>query len=729
MTTAGRPFPLGAHVEGDGVRFAVASSCAEAVEVCLVDGDGAGRLTERRVELTERTFGVWHGVVPGIGAGQRYGFRVHGPYEPYRGLRCNPAKLLVDPYARRIAGTVTDLDATVGYQDHPFTGLPSTVDSLGAVPLSVVTGAQPAPRPGPDVPWPDTVLYELHVRGFTRCHPEVPPEHRGTYLGLAHPAVVEHLVRLGVTAVELLPVHAIGDEPGLLRRGRRNYWGYSTLGFLAPHPEYAAVPGDEVAEFRTMVDALHAAGIEVVLDVVYNHTCEGGVWGPTLSFRGFDAPAYYVHRVDGSLVDITGCGNTLDSGSPTVVRLVLDSLRYWATEMGVDGFRFDLASALGRPRAGAFDPNAPLLMAIACDDVLSRRKLIAEPWDATGDGYRLGGYGVQWAEWNGRYRDTVRDFWRGATGVRDLAYRLAGSSDLYADDGRRPWQSVNFVTAHDGFTLRDLVSYDRKHNEANGEGNRDGTDDNRSYNHGVEGDTADPAIVALRRRQARNLLATLLLSTGTPMLTAGDELWRTQRGNNNPYCLDDETSWVTWPGSPGSPGSSGSGAGGEPLVAFVRRLLALRHGVPALRQAEFFDGRDTPDGTPDLAWLRADGQEMTEADWFDDDRRTIGMWIDGSHVRSAGGAEPVAEEPLAGSSGGTRSWLLVLHAGAAPATVTLPGPEYGVCYEVVVDTSSDDGAPAEPATYQPGSTVSLPARSMLLLRAPAPSTTSGWVSS
>lgn len=711
MRTADRPFPLGAHVIEGGVRFAVASSCAEAVEVCLVEGNDSGHdsahdsafdggcWSERRVELTERTFGVWHGVVPGIGPGQRYGFRVHGPYEPVRGLRCNPAKLLVDPYARQIVGRVTRLDAARGYQDDPYIGLPSTVDSLGAVPLSVVsagpagTWAGGAPQ-RPDVPWSDTVLYELHVRGFTRRHPDVPPEHRGTYLGLAHPAVLEHLVRLGVTTVELLPVHAIGDEPELLRRGQHNYWGYSTLGFLAPHAGYAAITGNEVTEFRTMVDALHAAGIEVVLDVVYNHTCEGRVDGPTLSWRGLDAPRYYVHRVDGAQVDITGCGNTLDAGSPVVVRLVLDSLRYWAGELGVDGFRFDLASALGRPHAGWFDPDATLLTAITCDPVLSQCKLIAEPWDATGDGYRLGGYGVQWAEWNGRFRDTVRDFWRGATGVRDLAYRLAGSSDLYADDGRRPWQSINFVTAHDGFTLRDLVSYNRKHNEANGEQGADGTNDNRSWNHGVEGDPAPDDVVALRWRQSRNLLATLLLATGTPLLTAGDELWRTQRGNNNAYCLDNVTSWVQWDLD-----------GARQLTAFVRRVLALRHGVPALRQAEFFDGRETPDGTPDLAWLRADGQELTEADWFDDERRTLCMWIDGSHVRSEGGDQPAGD-----------SWLLVLHAGAAPTTVTLPGPEYGAWYQPVLDTCSDDGAPADTAQYASGSLVSLPARSILLFR-------------
>jgi len=723
---AGHPFPLGAHVDGDGVRFAVASRCAEAVELCLIGPDGG----ERRIELTERTFGVWHGIVPGVRPGDRYGFRVHGPYHPSRGLRCNPAKLLVDPYARRLSGTITDLGATTGYTGDPFTGLPSTVDSLGHVPLSVVTspGGPPTGR-RPDVPWADTVLYELHVRGFTRLHPEVPAPQRGTYLGLAHPAVIEHLTRLGVTTVELLPVHAIGDEPGLLRRGRHNYWGYSTLGFLAPHAGYASAPGAEVSEFRTMVAALHDAGIEVVLDVVYNHTCEGGVEGPTLSLRGLDAPAYYLHRGDGSLIDLTGCGNTLDTGSPMVVRLVLDSLRHWAGELGVDGFRFDLASVLGRPHGGRFDANSSLLTAITTDPLLSRCKLIAEPWDATGEGYRVGGFGVQWAEWNGRYRDTVRDFWRGAANVRDLAYRLAGSSDLYADSGRRPWQSINFITAHDGFTLRDLVSYGHKHNKANGEDGADGTNDNRSDNYGVEGETSDPVIVSLRQRQARNMLATLLLATGTPMITAGDELWRTQGGNNNPYCLDDETSWIPWPANAGTRPNADARAGpnagadawpvagagpnagtgadaGAALLAFTQRLLALRHAVPALRQPEFFDGRETPTGVPDLVWLRADGAEMTEADWFDEGRRTIGMWIDGSDVRL----------PDGGTLSLNESWLLVLHAGHNEVPFTLPDPDYGKRYQLVLDTAHPNGTAPDTDPLPAHTTVLLPSHTFRLYR-------------
>jgi glycogen operon protein len=692
----GHPFPLGAHPEAGGVRFAVASSIADAVDLCLIEEDG----TEHRIGLTERTFGIWHGLVPGVTPGQRYGYRVHGPYDPARGLRCNPAKLLVDPYARRITGAVTDIEATLGYRVDPMTGRASHVDSLGHVPLSVVTSpGGPATGVKPDTPFEETVIYELHVRGFTRRHPDVPANQRGTYLGLTHPAVLDHLVRLGVTAVELLPVHTFVDEPPLLRTGRRNYWGYASLGFLAPHEAYATEPGREVAEFATMVAALHAAGIEVILDVVFNHTGEGGVAGPTLSYRGLDAPAYYVLDRDGSDVDITGCGNTLNPASPTVVRLVTDSMRYFATELGVDGFRLDLASALGRPHGGPFDPNAPLLTAITTDPVLSRCKLIAEPWDATGDGYRVGGFAPQWTEWNGRYRDGVRDFWRGRTGVRDLAYRLSGSEDLYAFNTRRPWASVNFITAHDGFTLRDLVSYDEKHNEANGEDNRDGTNDNRSWNCGAEGETADPAVLALRDRQARNLLATLLLSTGTPMLTAGDELWRTQGGNNNPYCLDDETSWVDW-----TPGERAAD-----MLAFARRVTAVRAASPALRQPEFFDGRPSTTGRPDLVWLAPDGAPMTGEDWFDEHRRTIGMWVDGSTSLSRDrDGELVPDD----------SWLVLLHAGDGPAEVTLPGGEFGEKFVPVLDTGTPRGVPATETALAPGTSVTLPPRTLLLFRSP-----------
>ncbi|MEU0514405.1 glycogen debranching protein GlgX [Amycolatopsis sp. NPDC006125] len=696
LVLAGRPFPLGAHPEGGGVRFAVTSTVADAVEVCLISEDGS----ERRVELTERTFGVWHGLVPGVTSGQKYGYRVHGPYDPSRGLRCNPDKILVDPYATRITGALTDLTAALGHAGDPMHHRRSKVDSLGSVPLSVVT-SHGGPDTGvkPEVPFEESVIYEMHVKGFTQRNPEIPANLRGTYLGLAHPAAIEHLVRLGVTAVELLPVHWFTEEPYLVRTGRKNYWGYSPLGYFAPHAGYASEPGREVAEFRTMVAALHAANIEVILDVVFNHTCEGGLDGPTLSFRGLDAPAYYLHAGRGNVIDLTGCGNTLEPRSPTVIRLVTDSLRYWATEMGVDGFRFDLASTLGRPGGGAFDRDSALLTAITTDPVLSRCKLIAEPWDVTGHGYRVGDFGAQWAEWNGRYRDTVRDFWRGAVGVDDLAFRLSGSSDLYDHNLRRPWQSVNFITAHDGFTLRDLVSYNEKHNEANGEDNRDGTNDNRSWNHGAEGETDDPEIRQLRARQARNLLATLLLSTGTPMLVAGDELWRTQGGNNNAYCLDDETSWLDWSGDPDA----------TAMLAFTRRLVHLRAASPALRQPEFFEGRTTPTGRPDLIWFRPDGEEMTEEDWFDGGRRTLMMWIDGSNSQSrTREGELIADH----------SWLLILHSGDEPVKVTLPGPEFGETLKPTLDTTTPDGSPATPGALTPGSRLTLPARALLLLRAP-----------
>jgi glycogen operon protein len=692
---AGHPFPLGAHPEAGGTRFAVASTSAESIEVCLIAGDGS----ERRVELPEQTFGIFHGVVAGVTPGQRYGFRVHGPYEPARGVRANPAKLLVDPYALRIDGTLTDESAAMSYVGDPMGTELSTVDSLGSVPLSVVTSpGGPDTGARPFVPFEETVILELHVRGFTRNHPEVPEEQRGTYLGLAHPAVIEYLVSLGVTAVELLPVQSKLTEPGLRASGGENYWGYSTLGFFAPYAGYASRPGQEVQEFRTMVSALHAAGIEVIMDVVYNHTCEGGAGGPTLSFRGLDAPAYYVLDEHGNDYDITGVGNTLDAESPTVVRMVTDSLRYWAGELGVDGFRFDLASVLGRPGGREFTPDSGLLTAIASDPLLASTKLIAEPWDATGDGYRVGAFGPQWTEWNGRYRDSVRDFWRGAVGVRDLAFRLSGSSDLYGE--RRPWASINFITAHDGFTLRDLVSYNDKHNEANGEGNRDGTNDNLSWNCGAEGEVSgsdDRAVEirALRARQARNLMATLLLSTGTPMITAGDERWRTQGGNNNAYCIDDATTWLAWQENP-------------EMLEFTRRVVALRASSPALRQPEFFEGRQTESGNPDLVWLTENGVEMTDEEWFDEDRRTLLMWIDGADSRSRTRTGEMVRD---------HSWLLALHSGHEPTVLTLPGPDYGKSFEPVLDTGSASGAPIRSAPHAPGAHVEIPARSLLLLRA------------
>ncbi|MGQ0573112.1 MAG: glycogen debranching protein GlgX [Pseudonocardia sp.] len=682
-------FPLGAHADAGGVRFAVASTSAEAVEVCLVDG-GAGALTERRVELREHTFGVWHGYVAGVRPGQRYGYRVHGPYRPFDGVRANPAKILLDPYARLVTGRVTDLAAARGWIDDPMTGVPSTVDSLGHVPLSVVAEPdEPVAAPRPEVPWSETVIAELHVRGYTKLHPDVPPELRGTYLGLAHPAVVEHLRRIGVTAVELLPVAATADEPPLVERGLPNYWGYSTLAFLAPNGRYASAPGAEVEEFREMVATLHAAGIEVILDVVPNHTAEGGVAGTTLCYRGLDAPAYYSLGGGGHDADITGCGNTLDAGSPTVIRLVCDALRHWVTAFGVDGFRIDLASVLGRPRSGAFDPHSAMLTAIATDPLLCRAKLVAEPWDATGEGYRVGAFGVAWSEWNGRYRDAVRDFWRGHGGIGEVASRLTGSSDLYRISGRRPWASVNFVTSHDGFTLRDLVSYERKHNEANGEDNRDGTDDNRSQNFGVEGDPApgtDPAtgtevadLTARRLSTARAMLATVLLSTGTPMLLGGDERWRTQRGNNNAYCLDDETSWVDWADTDEA----------KSLTAFVARVTEIRRSSTALHRDRFY-------AEGDVAWWHPAGRRLSGHDWHDPDLHTLGLLLS-PH-----------DEP-----GNGDGWLLLLHGGAEPVPAVLPPGDF----VGVLDSAAPDGVPeGVTGAVADGSVLHLAPRSLVLLR-------------
>ncbi|MTD16723.1 glycogen debranching protein GlgX [Nakamurella sp. YIM 132087] len=682
----GTPFPLGAHVVDGGTNFSVVAD-TEDIELCLVNAQGE----ELCLPLQERTYGIWHTFVPGVGAGQRYGYRVRDR---------DPSKILLDPYARRLDSTAYDLEAA---------STPGA-DTLGKVPLGMVTGGQVSTSPRPEVPWAHTVIYEAHLVGMTRRHPAVPPRLRGTYLGMANPAIIDHLKSLGVTTVELLPVHAHADEPGLVASGRTNYWGYATLSFFAPHPAYATAPGRENAEFVAMVDALHGAGIEVMLDVVYNHTCEGGAADPiTLAYRGLAPDRYYLPPGH----DITGTGNTLDPAGMAVIRLVTDSLRHWAA-LGVDGFRFDLASVLGRPHGGHFDAGSALLSAIAADPVLSQRKLIAEPWDATGEGYAVGRFGAHWSEWNDRYRDGVRDFWRGVGGVRNMGYRLSGSQDLYGD--RRPWASINFVTAHDGFTLRDLVSYDHKHNETNGEGNRDGTDNNRSSGYGAEGETDDPAIREIRLRQARNIVGTLLLSSGTPMLTMGDELWRTQGGNNNAYCQDNDTSWVDWAGLLRPDGSPVSGTDEADMLAFVTRTLALRIDSPALHQAEFFEGRAPVggDGVADLVWFSPDGNPMTDGDWFDDGRHTLMMWLDGRDVRghtAAGG--PLIDD----------SWLLVLHAGADPVEISLPGRPYGDAYTREIDTASPTGEPREiqndplPLVLAAGLEMTLPGRTLWLLRA------------
>ncbi|MDV7198194.1 glycogen debranching protein GlgX [Rhodococcus kroppenstedtii] len=689
LSAPGRPFPLGAHPVDGGVSFAVHAPEATAVDVCVIDDDG----TETRHRLPERTYGIWHGVVAEAAVGTRYGLRADGPWHPETGRRFDPGKLLLDPYARRITGGLGDAHALLPYDDEPF-GRRSHRDSRGHVPLAVVCA--PAERRGRarlETDWDATVVYELHVGSFTATHPDVPENLRGTYAGLAHPAVVAHLRDLGVTAIELLPVHACLTEPGVRARGMRNHWGYSTASYFAPEPRYSSVSGGEVEEFRAMVNALHDAGLEVIIDVVYNHTCEGGVDGPSLSWRGLDAPGYYLLDERGHDVDLTGCGNTLDAASPVVVRMVCDSLRYWATDMGVDGFRFDLASTLGRPGGWRFDPRAPLLSAIAADPVLCRTKLIAEPWDATGPGYQVGGFGGVWSEWNDRYRDTVRRFFAGQGGVRELASRLAGSEDIFGAGGRRPWASINFVTAHDGFTVRDLVSYERKHNEANGEANRDGSDGNHSVNHGVEGDTEDPAVLAARDRHVRALLSVLALSTGTPMFLAGDEFGHTQRGNNNAYCVPADTPVaeahaVRWADR------------NTDLATTVARALRCRRTAPVLRQQEFFAGRRTPTGEPDLVWFDAAGNEIVGDAWHDDTARTLQAWVDGSDVR------------IPGSHGRSfESALLVVHAGGPTGIVlphhdaVTPASDHLPVYVPVFDSASRDGRPIDPAGQEPGSVV------------------------
>ncbi|MEV7471225.1 glycogen debranching protein GlgX [Streptomyces kronopolitis] len=724
----GSPTPLGArHRTGpDGVtgtNFALWAGGAEAVELCLFDD--AER--ETRHPLTELTHEIWHGFLPGVAPGQRYGYRVHGRWDPWTGARWNPAKLLLDPYARAVDGDFgartepgprPALPAPLyGHvRDWPQQQLADTVrddrDSAPYVPKGVVVGDDTADEGGadewqddrrPKTPWPDSVLYELHVRGFTMRHPGVPERLRGTYAGLAHPAALEHLVRLGVTAVELLPVHQFAHEDHLVRRGLRNYWGYNSIGYFAPHAGYAATGtrGQQVGEFKRMVRALHDAGIEVILDVVYNHTAEAGELGPTLSLRGIDNRGYYRLAGDARRYsDYTGCGNTLHVVQPQVLRLITDSLRYWVTEMGVDGFRFDLAAALARSLHDV-DMLSPFLAVIAQDPVLRRVKLIAEPWDVGSGGYQVGAFPPLWTEWNDRYRDTVRDFWRGAQhDVRDLGYRLSGSSDLYAWGGRRPYASVNFITAHDGFTLRDLVTYEHKRNADNGEGNRDGTHDNRSWNCGAEGESDDAEVTALRRRQLRNLLTTLLLSTGVPMLVAGDEMGRTQHGNNNAYCQDNPTSWLDW--------SLLDDPRWRPLADLAARLIALRRAHPVLRRRAFFSGRPHHQGgLRDLAWFTADGTEMTAQDWHTPGA-TLGMYLSGNDIsqRDEQGLRIVDD-----------SFLVFLHAAGRPREVTLPGPPWARAYALLVDTAREEQpGPAEPPRVA-GGTLTLAGRSVVLLRA------------
>jgi isoamylase len=609
--------PLGVHPRDDGgVDVALWAEGADAVEFCVFDEAG-----EHRIELPDRLHHVFHGRVMDVPPGTRYGFRVHGAWEPQQGKRWNPAKLLLDPYARAIDGEFTLNSAVFDYQESDPSAR-NDQDSAPYVPRSVVVSKDFdwGDDALPQTPWQDTVIYETHVRGLTKKHPAVPEAQRGTYAAVAHPAVIDHLISLGVTTVELLPVHHFISEAHLIRNNLTNYWGYNTIGFFAPHARYAQdrptdgrMPGGQVREFKEMVKALHAAGLEVVIDVVYNHTGEGGSDGPTLSFRGIGNDDYYYLTEDRQhYMDYTGCGNTLDASHPHVLQMILDSLRYWATEMHVDGFRFDLTSALARSFHDV-DMLGSFMTAIQQDPVLRRLKLIAEPWDVGPGGYQVGAFPVLWAEWNDRFRDTTRAFWRGSTGLADLGWRLSGSADLYALEGKRPFSSINFVTAHDGFTLRDLVTYEHKHNDANLEDNRDGTDNNLSANYGVEGETNDHSIKAIRRRQIRNMLTTCVLSSGVPMLSGGDEFARTQFGNNNAYCQDNDISWYDWELEPWQ----------SELVDFTRRLIKLRAENPAFRRRHFFvEGVAT-----DVTWWHPAGRELTHEDWNDPGQRCLGMIV------------------------------------------------------------------------------------------------------
>jgi isoamylase len=703
-TRPGQPYPLGAAWDGSGVNFALFSEHATAVDLCLFDGP-EGSVEAARIRMTEQTDQVWHVYLPEARPGQRYGYRVHGPYAPAEGHRFNPAKLLLDPYARATDGTIRWSDALFGYEvGHPEEDLaPDERDSADGIPKCVVI--DPAftwgdDRP-PRTPWGETVIYEMHVKGFTARHPDVPKELRGTYAGLACPAVVDSLRTLGVTAVELMPVHKVVVDKHLADRGLTNYWGYNSIGFFAPEIRYAAGTGlgQQVAEFKTMVKTLHQAGIEVILDVVYNHTGEGNHLGPTLCFRGIDNAAYYRLEPDAPrfYMDFTGCGNTLNLTHPRTLQLIMDSLRYWVQEMHVDGFRFDLAAALAR-ELYEVDRLGTFFDVIHQDPVVSQVKLIAEPWDLGEGGYQVGNFPVLWAEWNDQYRDTLRRFWRGDEGqAAGLAYRLTGSSDLYGRGGRRPFASINFVAAHDGFTLHDLVSYNAKHNEANGEENRDGTDNNLSWNCGVEGPTEDPAIVALRERQKRNFLATLFLSQGVPMLLAGDEIGRTQGGNNNAYCQDNETSWVDWR----------LDRRRQQLLRLTRSLIGLRRAHPVFRRRQFFYGRRIRGSeVKDLSWFRPDGREMTEEDWTNPHTRCLGLRLSGDALEEVDRlGEPVADD----------TFLMLLNAYHEPVAFVLPAHRRGVRWESVLDTRAEDGRPRR-RLLRGGERYELEGRSLALLR-------------
>jgi glycogen operon protein len=694
----GNPYPLGATYDGGGTNFALFSEVADRVELCLFDDDG----TETRVDLPEREALVWHGYLPRIGPGQRYGYRVHGRYDPAAGLRCNPNKLLLDPYAKAVDGNIEWNEAMFSYRfgdPESFNGddsAPFTMRSVVINPFFDWSNDRPL-----RVPYHETVIYEAHVKGMTERHPDVPEDVQGTYSGLAHPAMIKHFKSLGVTAVELMPVHQFVHDSGLVERGLSNYWGYNTIGFFAPHNGYSSFhgAGDQVQEFKTMVKALHRAGIEVILDVVYNHTAEGNHLGPTLSFRGIDNPAYY-RLVDDDkryYYDTTGTGNSLNVRHHESLRLIMDSLRYWVTDMHVDGFRFDLAASLAR-EFHEVDRLAAFFDLVNQDPIVSQVKLIAEPWDVGDGGYQVGGFPPLWTEWNGKYRDTVRDFWRGEPGtLGELASRFTGSSDLYEIDGRRPIASINFVTAHDGFTLNDLVSYNDKHNEANGEGNRDGESHNRSWNGGVEGDTEDTGIIALRERQKRNFLATLLLSQGVPMIAHGDELSRTQKGNNNVYCQDDDLSWVDWTDARHH----------DVLTRFTASLTKLRAEHPIFRRRRFFTGDLFGENkVPDIAWLRVDGSPMTEGDWNAQTATTMTVFLNG---------EAIPERDALGEEITDGSFLVLFNPLGDQVGFTLPDKSYGRTWDTVVDTA-DPLLANRKRTSKAGGRFDVGAHTMVVLR-------------
>ncbi len=688
----GEAFPLGPVWDGQGTNFSVFSENAERMELCLFDENDV----EERIELRERAAFNWHCYLPGVGPGQRYGFRAHGAYDPKTGKRFNAAKLLIDPYAKAIDGAIDWEVANVlpyvptGGDDDDLTI--DETDSAPAVPKSVVVDPafdwEDDEWVRPRIPWNQTVIYEVHVKGFTKTRGDVRDDLRGSYAGLASESAITYLRELGVTAVEVLPVHHIADEGFLHERGLTNYWGYSTIGYFAPHSLYSAT-GDQVREFKGMVKALHRAGMEVILDVVYNHTAEGNHLGPMLSLKGVDNESYYRLVPDDPrhYMDYTGTGNTLNPVHPTVLRLIMDSLRYFVTECHVDGFRFDLASALAR-EFYEVDRLSAFFDIIHQDPVLSQVKLIAEPWDVGPGGYQVGNFPILWSEWNGIYRDTMRDFWLGRSSLAEFASRFGGSSDLYQTDGRRPFASINFITAHDGFTLRDLVSYNEKHNEANGEDNRDGTNDNRSWNCGVEGPTDDEQILALRARQQRNFLATLLLSQGVPMLLGGDEIGRTQRGSNNAWCQDNEISWFDWDSCD------------EELLAFVRQLIELRRNHPVFRRTKFFEGKG--EQLPDVWWMRPDGRRMTRRDWDNSESRGIGVFLNGDELNTqTETGEEVRDE----------TFLMLFNAHFEDVSFRLPARRFGTSWDLILATGR-----CECDRYVPGGDVHVEARSIAVFR-------------